>query len=189
MTSPPSVVPSVTPSSLLGEAGRQLMDAVARNPPPTKSAYFVGNNQGVENQVVSSFGNQEEKNSATSYPGQSTRNPHYQHQQPGQNPNSMLVKEFATAEIYAQRLQSFYPSCGIPNFTLPSVWKSPNQREMRLYFDLNIPRLTNSVRRSHTTIMWAKLRLFVTAGPGCRQALSSGIGMIIKITLIFKLKF
>lgn len=171
MTSPPSVVPSVTPSSLLGEAGRQLMDAVARAPPPTKSAYFGNgglNEQAVENQVVASSGT----NSETTYPGQTTRNPLYQQQQP----NSLLVKEFATAEIYAQRLQSFYPSCGIPNFTLPSVWKSPNQREMRLFFDLNIPRLTNSVRRSHTTIMWAKLRLFVTAGPGCRQALSSGIG-------------
>ena len=174
MTSPPSVMPSVTPSSLQGEAGKQMIDAVARAPPPTKSAYFGGgpgftNDQSSLDHNPASYGGSPNSNSDQgAMPFRTTGNPLYGGYQQ-QNQQNSLVKEFATAEIYARRLQSFYPSCGIPSFTLPSVWKSPNQREMRLYFDLNIPRLTNIARRSHTTIMWAKLRLFVTAGPGCRQ--------------------
>lgn len=148
-----------------------MMDAVARAPPPTKSAYFGSGGDQVSLENLPYGGappnSQQQGDQQAAAPFRTTGSPLYNYQQ--QQNQQPAVKEFATAEIYAQRLQSFYPSCGIPNFTLPSVWKSPNQREMRLYFDLAIPRMTNLARRSHTTIMWAKLRLFVTAGPGCRQ--------------------
>lgn len=74
-------------------------------------------------------------------------------------------QDYSTSEFYAQRLQSFYPSCSAPNETDESSWKSTNGRQMRLHFEVNIPRSHNV--RTHVTIMWAKLRLYLFAAPGC----------------------
>lgn len=73
--------------------------------------------------------------------------------------------EMPTSEIYAQRLQSFYPSCDVPNNTDVQLWNSMKDQQMKLYFDLTIPKSTNA--RTHITIMWAKLRLFMFAKPSC----------------------
>lgn len=73
--------------------------------------------------------------------------------------------EMPTSEIYAQRLQSFYPSCRIPNYTDVELWNSAKDQQMKLYFDLTIPKSTNL--RTHITIMWAKLRLFMFARANC----------------------
>lgn len=73
--------------------------------------------------------------------------------------------DLRNTEIYSQRLQSFYSSCRTPNGTEDDVWVEQADGEMKLYFDVNIPK-SSSV---HTviTVLWAKLRLFVYSEPGC----------------------
>ena len=161
MVTPPTVNANITAPSLNGEAAQKLIEAVVRAPPPTKSSLFI-NGLLVENGNGNPNSINEQTTTSNSPMGVGVTD----------------VNEFATSEIYAQRLQSFYPSCGIPNFTIPSVWKHPNQREMRLFFDLNIPKSSDSTRPTHVTIMWAKLRLYVSAGPGCRNnELNANSGM------------
>lgn len=141
MTHPPTASPHLsTPSSLNGEVGKQIIDAVARAPPPTKSPFLYEDSP-------------DSLRPTSSYPGGND------------------VTE--SSEHYLQKLQGFHPSCGSPNFTSPSVWKQPNQREMRLHFDLEIPQKNDRQRGTHTTIMWAKLRLYVSAAPACRHFPSS----------------
>ncbi|OTF70908.1 hypothetical protein BLA29_010081, partial [Euroglyphus maynei] len=54
----------------------------------------------------------------------------------------------SSSEVYAQRLQSFYPIC---NMTILDVSQNNNdeQMEMKLYFDPIIPKLPNT--RTHVT--------------------------------------
>ncbi|KAH7645230.1 hypothetical protein HUG17_0768 [Dermatophagoides farinae] len=81
----------------------------------------------------------------------------------------------SSSEVYAQRLQSFYPTCDMTildilqnNDDEQQQKKNENEKmEMKLYFDLIIPKLPDS--RTHITVMWAKLRLFVFDGPCGRR--------------------
>lgn len=77
------------------------------------------------------------------------------------------TNKLSTSEIYAQRLQSFYSSCEVPNATDVRLWNSIDKQQMKLYFDVTIPKSTNA--RTHITIMWAKLRLYMYARPECTQ--------------------
>ncbi|UXI22714.1 hypothetical protein NH340_JMT08656 [Sarcoptes scabiei] len=66
-------------------------------------------------------------------------------------------------DIYAQRLQSFYPSC--QNFDLFMPENFSKEKDMHLNFDLIFPRSTDA--RTHIDIQWAKLRLWKLNGPRC----------------------
>lgn len=163
---PQGPMANVTASSLNGEVGRKIIDVVANAPPPSKSNLILE-----ERQANESNGNGIGLGAGGSMA-------------PGVGVTDANSNEFATSEIYAQRLQSFYPSCGIPNLTDPSVWKQPNQREMRMYFDLTIPKSSGGARRTHITIMWAKLRLYIFSGPECVKANSNSGKRTIKCTEI-----
>ena len=78
------------------------------------------------------------------------------------NPTNVRSSSSSLSEIYAQRLQSFYPTCNT-NSGYSVNTDQQQQMEMKLYFDLNIPKLPD--KRTHITIMWAKLRLFMMKGP------------------------
>nr|XP_027203167.1 uncharacterized protein LOC113797052 [Dermatophagoides pteronyssinus] len=81
------------------------------------------------------------------------------------NPTNVRSSSSSLSEIYAQRLQSFYPTCNTNAGYSVNIDHQQQQRqmEMKLYFDLNIPKLPD--KRTHITIMWAKLRLFMMKGP------------------------
>ncbi|CAG2121597.1 unnamed protein product, partial [Medioppia subpectinata] len=68
------------------------------------------------------------------------------------------VNEISSSEIFAQRLQSFYPSCSVPNHTDPIRWNQMADNEMKLYYDITFPRSVDS--RNVVTAVSAKLRLF-----------------------------
>ena len=176
----PNVIANVTASSsiLNGEVGRKIIDIVANAPPPSKSNLILDTERTNNNNSNNNMG-MGMLMPVTPMLGSVT---------------DSVPQEFSTSEIYAQRLQSFYPSCGIPNFTDPSVWKQPNQREMRLYFDdLSIitPKMTSSLqskstnnndnngatrRMTQVTILWAKLRLYIFAGPECVNGSAGNTG-------------
>lgn len=149
---PPSVrMANVTASSSLnGEIGRKLIDVVANAPPPTRSPLLIDDIQLAANNNNNKWLNK--VSSSSSAIGVTDMN------------------EYSTSEVYAKRLQSFYPSCGIPNLTDPLMWRQHNRQEMRLYFDLTIPKSSDRNGRTSITIMWAKLQLYVLAGTECDVA-------------------
>lgn len=67
------------------------------------------------------------------------------------------VNEISSSEIFAERLQSFYPSCSVPNHTDPVLWNQNSDSVMRLYYDISFPRSSES--RTEVTAVSAKLRI------------------------------
>ena len=68
------------------------------------------------------------------------------------------VNEISTQEIFAERLQSFYPSCSVPNHTDPILWSMGSDFEMKLFYDITFPRSAEST--TEVTALSAKLRVF-----------------------------
>ncbi|XP_023234382.1 bone morphogenetic protein 4-like isoform X2 [Centruroides sculpturatus] len=57
--------------------------------------------------------------------------------------------------LYAERMQSFYPSCTLPNNTDRNTWD--NQNSFRIFYDVSVPR---ALINNEVNIMLAKLRLY-----------------------------
>lgn len=57
--------------------------------------------------------------------------------------------------LHVQRLQSFYPSCSLPNNTDKAMWENPSS--FRIYYDIPFSRRSSG---TEVTIMRAKLRLY-----------------------------
>ena len=68
------------------------------------------------------------------------------------------VNEILSSEIFSERLQSFYPSCSVPNHTDPILWNMNSNFEMKLFYDITFPRSAES--RTEVTAVSAKLRIF-----------------------------
>ncbi|XP_074596902.1 uncharacterized protein LOC141851980 [Brevipalpus obovatus] len=69
-----------------------------------------------------------------------------------------LSGEVPRSDIVFEKLQSFYPSCKIPNQSDQSRWCQQTLTGMKLYFDLNLTDSGNL--RKEILIILAKLRLF-----------------------------
>lgn len=68
------------------------------------------------------------------------------------------VNEISSSDIFAERLQSFYPSCSVPNHTDPVLWNVESEVEMRIFYDITFPRSAEA--RTEVTAVSAKLRIY-----------------------------
>lgn len=69
--------------------------------------------------------------------------------------------ELTTARtVYSERIQSFYPSCSLPNNTDLSAWNVPGH--LRLHYDVTFPRPSAG---TEITLVSAKLRLYRLPDP------------------------
>lgn len=73
------------------------------------------------------------------------------------------VNEIASSEIFAERLQSFYPSCNAPNHTDQNLWKNSRDADMRLFFDITFPKSSES--QTELSVVSAKVRLYKINDP------------------------
>lgn len=60
-------------------------------------------------------------------------------------------------EVYAERVQSFYPSCSLPRNTDKEVWDDPNN--FHIYYNISSPR---QMQGTSINVSSARLRLFKT---------------------------
>jgi hypothetical protein len=87
------------------------------------------------------------------------------------------VNEISSSEIFAERLQSFYSSCSIPNHTDPMLWNFNTDSEMKLFYDITFPRSSES--RTEVTAVSAKLRLHKFNDPPIEPIPVNSIGICI----------
>ena len=83
------------------------------------------------------------------------------------------VNEISSSDIFAERLQSFYPSCSVPNHSDPIIWNMDSQTEMRLFYDITFPRSAEA--RTEVTAVSAKLRIHKFNDPP-NDRITSNIG-------------
>lgn len=75
------------------------------------------------------------------------------------NNGNMQMDAQGIADPFLSKLQSFYPSCSLPNNTDRSLWES--NEAFRIYYD---PPFNRHSGESEITIMLAKLRLYKITG-------------------------
>lgn len=81
------------------------------------------------------------------------------------------VNEISSSEIFAERLQSFYPACSFPNHSDPTLWNQNLDEEMRLYYDINFSRSSQTQTQTEISVVSAKLRLYKYNDPPLSEEL------------------
>jgi len=75
------------------------------------------------------------------------------------------VNEIGSSEIFAERLQSFYPSCSVPNHTDTTLWYGHGlaNTQMKLFYQITFPKSVNT--RTQINVVTAKLRIYKFKDP------------------------
>ena len=86
----------------------------------------------------------------------------------GSYPRVTGVNEISSQEIFAERIQSFYPSCSVPNHTDHLLWNTSSEIEMRLFYDITFPRSYQA--QTQVNVVSSKIRLFKFNHPSINEA-------------------